>query len=109
MSQIISPTVLNPLNKEEDFTFELTVEKLKSMFGSYDAIAESIEDATGRRCSDVTLRRWLLRRTLPPRIAFELVKQYRRCARRKGLNDEDIAVTDFHPWLQEFIHNDYVR
>ena len=103
MSQIISPTILNPLTTQEDFAFELAIEKLKALFGSYDAIAASIEPATGRRCSDVTLRRWLLRRTLPPRIAFELAKQYNSLRAQQAGKSEYISVTDFHPWLKEFL------
>ena len=94
---LISPTVLNPLNPLEDDAFEEAVESLKRAFGGFGHIASRIESALGgRRVHAVTMRRWLIDRTLPPRVAFALVK----AATAEGV---EVSVTDFHPWLKEYV------
>ena len=99
----IEPTnkasVVNPLTPEQDVRFQEAADYARKVLGSYDAIAQALEPMLGRRLLMVTVRRWMVSRTLPVRMAFALVK----AVNEKLPPGETISVEDFHPWLAEYL------
>lgn len=99
MSRFVSnPHVLNPLTPRQDLEFSAAADACRELWGSYEKMAEAIEPEVGRRVNAVTMRRWLVDRTIPPRIAFILAAVTQTEEPSLG-----IRVDAFHPWLTEYI------
>lgn len=85
-------------NRKYTSRFDTAAKAVKDALGSYDKISHLIFVATDNPVSGVSVRRWLVNRTLPLPIACTLV----------DLMDEhapgnEVVLADFFPYLEEYV------
>lgn len=87
-----------PENKDYTGRFDNAVKEVREALGSYDTISRLIYDKTGRGYSGVSVRRWLVNRTLPLPIACTLLDILEEQKPGNG-----VFLTDFFPYLEEYV------
>ena len=87
----------NDLSPAEERRFDIAAATVLRVYGTWESISRDLQDSVGTRLHTVTVRRWLVERTLPCRMAFALVKLMDGKAAGRLVN-----VEDFHPWLGEY-------
>ena len=101
----MSHMALNRLTVKQRATFDAAAKRVHAALGSsYDNVAAACERAAGKRLTSVTARRWLVSRSLSPRMAFVICKAAAEMYKLEHGKHKDIAsVEEFHPWISEFI------
>lgn len=84
-----------PLTSKQRLQYDKSTLKIRKRYGSYDAVAHGIFEATKVRTTGGTVRYWFVNQSIP--VEFAVVFD--------TLFPDESFLSDFYPWLVSYLND----